>query len=190
MAGHCRWLETRLFEVVGAWVAAEPDPAAKAMLSAHSLRHAWHAQVWHDRMPRVAHLDVDVLTAPAGPGVAAVVDALAATTGADQTVERLAGLTRLVLPRLVAAYRARLEAAHPLADGPTVRWLGVVLADEVAATAEAERLLRAHLDDGGAALVERAAAHQGALESLLGGQPATGAERLTGLPVPPKHERM
>jgi hypothetical protein len=189
VAGHCRWLETRLFEVLGAWVAAEPDPEVKAMLAAHSLRHAWHAEVWHARLPRVAHLDADALTVPAGEGVAGVVGALERAAGADQTVERLVGMARLVLPRLVAAYRARLQAAHPLADGPTVRWLGLVLADEAAALAELDRLLQARLDGDGRALVERAAAFQVELESLLAGPP-TPAERLTGLPRPAQHESM
>ena len=189
VAGHCRWLEARLFEVLGAWVTAEDDAEVKAMLAAHSLRHAWHADVWRDRLPLVAHLDPEGLTAPAGEGVAAVVDALAEASGDDQTVERLAAAARFVLPRLAAAYRSRMEAAHPLADGPTVRWLGLVVADEAAALAEAERLLEARLDRGDRAAVERAAAFQVGLETLLGSAPAT-AERLTGLPRPARHERM
>lgn len=189
VAGHCRWLEARLFEVVGAWVAAEPDAEVKAALAAHSLRHAWHADVWRDRLPRVAHVDAEALTAPAGEGVEAVVDALGGATGEDQTVERLAAVARFLLPRLVAAYRARVEAAHPLADGPTVRWLGLVLADEAAGLAEVERLLQARLDAGGPVAVERATAFQVTLESLLAAQ-GDGAERLTGLPRPARHEMM
>jgi hypothetical protein len=189
VAGHCRWLESRLFEVLGAWVAGEPDPEVKAALAAHSLRHAWHAEVWRERLPRVTHIDADALTVPAGDGVAGVIGALERARGADQTVERLVGVARLVLPRLVAAYRARIQAAHPLADGPTVRWLGLVVADEAAALTEVDRLLQARLEGDGRALVERAAAFQVELESLLAGPPAR-AERLTGLPRPARHERM
>ena len=139
VAGHARWLEDRLFSAVGEWVAVEDDPAAKALFSAHSVRHAWHAAVWRDRFPRAAHLDADALTVPAGPGVAAVVGDLAAATatGADGTLERLTRLA-LVLRGLVGDYRDRIARAHPLADGPTLRWLGFVLADEVAALEEIE----------------------------------------------------
>ncbi|HEV3401021.1 MAG TPA: hypothetical protein VG078_04285 [Acidimicrobiales bacterium] len=181
MAGHARWLETRLFEVLGAWVAVEADPEVKALLAAHSLRHAWHADVWRDRLPRVAHLDADALTVPAGDGVAEVVAVLEGTAGADQTVERLAGVARVVLPRLVAAYRARLQAAHPLADGPTARWLGLVVADEAAALAQVDRLLRARLAVGEELGAEhRVAGLRGRLESLLPAEPGSG-DPLTGL---------
>jgi hypothetical protein len=132
VAGHARWLEDRLFSVTGAWMAGEDDPAAKALFSAHSLRHAWHASVWRDRIPRVAHLDAEALTVPAGPEVAALMDDLAGATanGPDGTVERLT-LLEVLLQGLVADYHERVVRAHPLADGPTVRWLGFVLADEV-----------------------------------------------------------
>ena len=189
MAGHSRWLETRLFEVVGVWVTAETDPEVKAALAAHSLRHAWHADVWRDRLPRVAHLDADALTVAAGEGAEAVVGALEEVASGDQTVERLVAVARVVLPRLVTAYRARLEAAHPLADGPTLRWLGLVVADEAGALTEADRLLQARLDAGGGVVVERAATFQGGLESLLAGS-RPSAEPLTGLPHPHRHERM
>jgi hypothetical protein len=143
VAGHARWVEDRLFSVTGEWVAVEDDPAAKALFSAHSLRHAWHASVWGDRFPRVAHLEVDALTVPAGPGVAAVLDDLAAATaaGPDGSLERLT-LLSVVLQGLVGDDRERVARAHPLADGPTVRWLGFVLADEVTALEELTTLLK------------------------------------------------
>jgi len=169
VAGHSRWLEMRLFEVVGEWVAAESDPAVKAMLARQSLHHAWHADVWRDRVPLVAHLDADELTVPAGPGAVAMVDTLAATAGPDQTVERLVSLARVVLPRLVAAYGARLEAAHPLADGPTVRWLGHVVADEAAALGEVEARLAAVLGGCGPEGADRASAHEAAEGAVLPG---------------------
>ncbi len=163
MAGHARWLEDRLFSVVGEWVAVEDDPAAKALFSAHSLRHAWHASVWKDRFPRVAHLDVEALTVPAGPLVSAAVDDLVAANreGEEATVERLSLLAQL-LSVLVAAYRDRLDVAHPLADGPTVRWLGFVLADEVAALDEVRTVLSGR---GAAAKLQ---VHDVDAEALLG----------------------
>jgi hypothetical protein len=142
VAGHARWLEDRLFSVAGEWVATEEDPAAKALFSAHSLRHAWHASVWRDRLPRVAHLDPDALAVPASPEVAALADDLAAATATGEagTLERLTLLAVLLEP-LVVAYRDRVARAHPLADRPTVRWLGFVLADEVAALEDVGALL-------------------------------------------------
>ena len=170
VAGHARWLEDRLFSVVGEWVAVEEDPAAKALFAAHSLRHAWHASVWHDRFPRVAHLDVDALTVPAGPRVAAAVDDLVAGTraGSGAGVDRLSLQAQLLSP-LVAAYRERVAVAHPLADGPTRRWLGFVLADEVAALGQ----VRALLSGRGAA--SRLQVHDLSAEALLGLTSSDGA---------------
>jgi hypothetical protein len=158
-------------------VATEPDPAAKALFSAHSLRHAWHADVWRDRLPRVAHLDPDALTVPAAPEVVDLLDALAASAAAaeDGTAYRLAGLGGLVLPTLVADYQERLARAHPLADGPTARWLGFVLADEVAGLREVAAL------HGGEAA---GTAPGDRLRARLGGV------GLIGLPRPPVHETM
>ena len=170
VAGHARWLEDRLFSVLGGWVAVEADAAAKAAFSAHSLRHAWHAQVWADRLPRVAHLDPDALTVPAGPEVGALVDELAALRGVDATTDRLDGSRRL-LGGLVAAYRHRLERAHPLADGPTVRWVGFVVVDEVAALDELTALM---LRRGGGGLRD----------------PDLTARDLVGLPAPSGYEML
>ena len=151
VAGHARWLEERLFEVVGGWAAVETDAAAKAVFSAHSLRHAWHGAVWRDRLPRVAHLDPEALTAPAGSGVADRFDEMAGVTarGLDGTRERVSLLTAL-LRGLVEAYRERIARAHPLADGATVRWLRFVLADETAALEELQALPRGSQDAPGA----------------------------------------
>ncbi len=147
VAGHARWLETRLFEVIGSWVPIEPDAAAKVLWSTHSLRHATGAEVWRDRQPRVAHLDRDVLTVPAGPGVAAFIAALAELAHpadpADPatTASRLVAVARVVEPRRLAAYRHRCERAHPLADGPTLRWAKFLLTDAETCRTEAEGLL-------------------------------------------------
>jgi len=141
VAGHARWLETRLFEVLGSWVAIESDAAAKVLWSTLSLRHAGHAAGWHDRQPRVAHLDPDALTVSAGAGATALIAALSAMVEPTQTVPRLAVVARVVQPRLLTAYRARNELAHPLADGPTSRWMTVLLSDGAAATEESHALL-------------------------------------------------
>ena len=165
VAGNCRWLEARLFEVLGSWVAAEPDPPVKALWSTASLRHAANAAGWRERQPRVAHLDPDALTVASGPGVSSLVDALREMADPGQTVARLAAVTRVVQPRLLTTYRARAERAHPLADGPTVRWTAVLLAEGEAARARAGALLDARLRS--AADVDVATATEQELARLL-----------------------
>jgi hypothetical protein len=145
VAGHARWLETRLFEVLGSWVTVEADAAAKVLWSTHSRRHATAAQIWRDRQPRVAHLDRDALTVPAGPGVGALVDALAGLVEPSATAARLVAVARVVEPRRLAAYGQRVDQAHPLADGPVVRWARFLLVDAATCRAGAEDLLGDHL---------------------------------------------
>ena len=54
--GHYCWIEMRVFEIVGAWTAAAPEPAVKAALATHSRLHGWHAEVWHDLLPVIGEL--------------------------------------------------------------------------------------------------------------------------------------
>ena len=168
-AGYCRWFESRLFEVVGAWVGVEDEPSVKLAFRAHSFQHGRHAEIWRERLPVVGSpdpaWDPAALTAPADDAVAALVDALARPADPSQTIERLVGVYRVALPHLVALYGDRLERASPTSDGPTIRSLRHILADELDAWREGERLLQPLLRTR--ADVERASSHQVALESCL-----------------------
>ena len=137
--GHHAWIELRLFEILGAWVTAVPELEAKAVLATQSYHHAWHAELWHGLLPSVPHLHAPDLVTPADPGTAEQIDSLTAATG---TVERLSGLYEVVLPGLIAAYTDHLERTTPVTDGPTIRALRLVLADEEADARTGERVLR------------------------------------------------
>jgi hypothetical protein len=127
--GRLRWVELRLFEVVGGWVASTPEAEVKAMLATQSYHFAWHGRVWAERFPAGYGHDLEeATTAGDDGGLAAWMDQLAAL---EDSPARLTGLYRVVLPRLVVAYRRWREEADPVADGPLLRWLGFVLADEV-----------------------------------------------------------
>lgn len=160
-AGAARWLDARLFEILGGWVASVPEPEVKILLATQSAHHGWHVALWDERLPSLHDVDPASWIGPA-PGVAPAVAALAEATG---TVERLVGVHRVLLPRLAAAHADHLERASPVADGPTVRTLRFVLQDEQEDQRAGERLLHQLLQTR--ADVERAAAHQAAVESLL-----------------------
>ncbi|MGH9065967.1 MAG: hypothetical protein ACRD0J_00345 [Acidimicrobiales bacterium] len=160
--GAYRWVERRLFECLGGWVATVPEPSVRAALSAHSYHHAWHAELWRDRLPELAGADPEELTTPGHPGRAGFMAALERSEG---TAERLVGVYRVLLPRLVVAYRAHLDRASPVSDGPVARALGLVLHDDVEDWAVGEGLLQAALT--GEDEVGRAARHQGRLEAML-----------------------
>jgi hypothetical protein len=160
-AGAARWLDARLFEILGGWVASVPEPDVKIHFATGSAHHGWHATLWDERLPVLHDVDPAGWIRPA-PGVEPAVAAIAA---AGTTIERLVGVHRVLLPRLVGAHAEHLERASAVADGPTIRTLRFVLQDEQDDQRAGERLLHRLLRTR--ADVERAAAHQVAVEALL-----------------------
>ncbi|MDA8280039.1 MAG: hypothetical protein M0Z63_06400 [Actinomycetota bacterium] len=65
--GELRWIEHRLFEMVGGWVGDEPCPPARVLLSVLARQHGDHAALLAERLPVRAGADPDALTVPA-PG--------------------------------------------------------------------------------------------------------------------------
>lgn len=159
-------VEQRLFEVLGAFAAAEVVPEAAVLFDALSQQHAWHAGLFAEQVP--------LLPSPAGapapgdpaPGALTALDRLGRLDGAPA---RLAGLARVVLPRAVAGYRRHLGAARSPSDAPVARALRLVARDEVEALLEAEQLLEVLLGGEGAGPALDAA--RALEEPLLAGGP-------------------
>jgi hypothetical protein len=142
LIGAYRWVESRLFEALGSWVAdvgvadvraadADADADAKVMLASHSREHAWHAELWAEQLPTAGEMEPEGLTMPANPGVAALFEAMSQSSDEHLLLGRLAGAYRVLLPRMIAAYSAHLGMASAVADGPVVRVLRLILRDEV-----------------------------------------------------------
>jgi hypothetical protein len=193
--GHYRWIEHALYELVGGWVREMPIASVQVHLDAQSLRHAWHAELWAERLPVMAGADPDRLTVPS-PAAAALFAALhgepvpaavGVTDPAEDTLARpgalprLAGLYRVVLPRLVVTYERHLALTGEVSDAPVRRALRLALADGREEWQAGERLVEE--------LVTRphdvAAVHafEQALEAaVVGAGPSVG---LVSLPEPP-----
>lgn len=170
--GAYQWIEQRMFEILGGWVASEPIAEARLVFDVHSQQHAWHAELWADRLPVLDAVDPRTLTVTPSVEVDRLLVALAGGTpgtgaAAGGTLLRLVGVARVVLPRLVAGYGLHLRRAAPVADGPVVRCLRLVLRDEIEAWQTTETLVQT--------LVHRphdiavVTAHQQALEEKLAG---------------------
>jgi hypothetical protein len=141
--GAYRWVEQRLHELTGRWSgAASVPPDVRVHMFEASAQHAWHAQLWADRLPVLAGMDPATWTRPAGPLLAPLLDALdAAGDGPPPVVGALAALHRVVLPELLASYARHRLALGELADRPAIRALGLVARDEEDELAACARLL-------------------------------------------------
>jgi hypothetical protein len=164
-AGEHRWIEQRLFEILGRWSAEITVPEAKGLLGAQSYHHAWHAELWRGCLPTLPHLDPDGATAAPSLGLAAVFDDVADGAGDHDALERLVGVYRLVVPRLAAAYARRQTEASVVTDGPVLRALELIGPDLARDGDAGERLVQSLVRT--AADARRAAERQGWLEGQL-----------------------
>ena len=163
--GNYKWVEMRLFEVLGGWVATVPELDVKMRLGTHCYKHAWHADLWHKRLPELREMSPERLTVPANDELVAFIDAMTEPEAPELTIEKLTGVYRVLIPRKIAAYTYHLNGTSPITDAPTIRWLRFILIDEVDDQCDGELLLQSLLRTP--ADVERAANHQRRLEELM-----------------------
>jgi hypothetical protein len=163
--GHYKWIEMRLFEALGGWVATVPELDVKMRLGTHCYHHAWHAELWHKRLPELREMNPDRLTVPPNEQMEAFVAALTEPEAPEMTIEKLVGVYRVLLPHKIAAYTFHLNATSPITDAPTIRSLRFILQDEMEDWRDGEMLIQSLLETPEE--VERAAAHQARLEALL-----------------------
>ncbi len=159
LVGEYRWIEQPLSEWGGGGAGHIPLPGVQVHLDAQAMRHAWHAELWADRLPVMAGAEPDRLTVPS-PATAALFGTLMGVAvptevpgstwpAADDSsldrpgaLPRLAGLYRVVLPRLVVTYERHLQATSPATDAPVIRALSLVLNDEREDWRAGERLVQ------------------------------------------------
>ena len=163
--GHYKWIEMKLFEALGGWIATVPELDVKMRLGTHCYHHAWHADLWNKRLPELREMNPDRLTVPANDELVAFVDALTEPEDPSLTIEKLVGVYRVLIPHKVAAYTYHRNNTSRITDAPTIRSLGFILQDEHADRTEGELLIESLIETEEEA--ERAAAHQLALEKIV-----------------------
>jgi hypothetical protein len=151
--------------VLGGWVATVPEVDVKIMLGRHCYHHAWHAELWHKRLPELREMNPDRLCRAPNPELETFVEGLTEPEAHDRTIEKLVGVYRVLLPRKIGAYTYHLNATSKITDAPTIRSLGFILEDEATDWREGEMLLQALIDTDEE--VERAARRQAELETLI-----------------------
>ena len=118
--GNYKWAEMKLFEALGGWVATVPELDVKMRLGTHCYKHAWHAELWHKRLPELREMNPERLTAPANDAMVRFVEAMTEPEAPEQTIEKLVGVYRVFIPRFIAAYTYHLNGTSEITDAPTV----------------------------------------------------------------------
>ncbi|MEO6125398.1 MAG: hypothetical protein ABIR32_16985 [Ilumatobacteraceae bacterium] len=163
--GNYKWAEMKLFEALGGWVATVPELDVKMRLGTHCYKHAWHAELWHKRLPELREMNPDRLTLPANDALVQFVEAMTEPEGPDQTIEKLVGVYRVYIPRFIAAYTYHLNGTSEITDAPTIRSLKMILQDEFEDWRDGEMMLQSMIETPDE--VARATAHQQRLETLM-----------------------
>ena len=156
----------KLFEALGGWVATVPELDVKMRLGTHCYHHAWHAELWHKRLPELREMNPDRLTVPANDAMVRFVEAMTEPEAPELTIEKLVGVYRVFIPRFIAAYTYHRNNTSEITDAPD---------DPLAQLHPAGRVRRLARRRDAAAVADRhagatssaAAAHQARLEALM-----------------------
>ncbi len=163
--GNYKWIEMRIFELLGGWVATVPELDIKLRLGMHCYHHSFHAELWHKRLPQLREMDPARLTLPPNAELEAFVDVLADPDRTDDTLLKLVGFYRVLVPQLVGAYTFHRNNTASITDAPTMRALDLTIADDMDEWRDGEMMIQsllANVED-----VERATAHQQRLATLM-----------------------
>src|SRR5262252_7603088 len=163
--GNYKWIEMRLFEALGGWVATVPELDVKLVLGRHCYHHAWHAELWNKRLPELREMNTERLTEPPNDEMIAFVDAVREPEAPELTIEKLVGVYRVLIPRKIAAYTFHLNATSRITDAPTMRSLKFILQHEFDDWRKGEMLLQSLITSPEE--IARAANRQRGLEQLI-----------------------
>ncbi len=163
--GHYKWLEMRIFELMGGWVATVPELDIKLRLGTHCYHHAFHSELWHKRLPELREMNPERLTLPPNEEMEAFVEALGRPETPGETIEKLVGLYRVLLPHLISAYTYHLNNTSQITDAPTIRSLNFCLQDDMDEWREGEMIIQSLIETPEE--VDRAATRQAELTKLM-----------------------
>ena len=163
--GHYKWIETKLFEAMGGWVATVPELDIKMRLGTHCYHHAWYADLCNKRLPELREMRPERLTVPPNDAMVDFVAAMTEPEAPELSIEKLVGVYRVLIPHKIAAYTYHRNGTSEITDMPTVRMLDFMLQDEFNDWREGEMLIQSMIETDEE--VERASAHQLKLEKLM-----------------------
>jgi len=138
---HYKWAEQHLSAALGGWVATIPELDVKAMLGPHCYQHAWHADLWRQRLPELREAN-EHRAEPPNDAFAEFMHELTSPDDADATIEKLVGVYRVLVPHLLAVYSFHQRVTSDIVDAPTVRILKFMIDDDVEQLITGEMLIQ------------------------------------------------
>lgn len=151
-------IERRQAALCDEWASktAVSQPQLQTILRRHARHAAWHAELWEGSVSDAAPAD--------DRSVAGFLDAVGR---AGDTIELLAGVYRVLVPRKVAAYTYYQRAIGTQDTEADWRWIDLIVKDELDALRDGELAIQSLLLEGGDAAVGRAASRRASLETLM-----------------------
>ncbi|HUP85448.1 MAG TPA: hypothetical protein VM143_07255 [Acidimicrobiales bacterium] len=156
--------EEKAAQILEAFGPSMAEDHAQATLARHARHHAFHAEILRERVADASGSKGD---AADDADLAAFLDAVAEPKDADQAVELLTGVYRVLLPRAITAYTYLLTALGSDATDADARWFELILKDSFDSIRDGELLLQSLLGQGGEAAVQRSADRRAALEAQM-----------------------
>lgn len=135
-----KWCEQQFSAALGGWGATIPELDVKAMLGRHTYEHAWHADLWRQRLPELREANED-RAEPANDAFKHFMEELTSPDAPDVTIEKLVGIYRVLVPHLMAVYTFHQKVTSDIVDAPTVRILKFMLDDDHIQFVEGEMMI-------------------------------------------------
>jgi hypothetical protein len=123
-----RYAEERMLRALGGWIALTPELPAKLLFGRHVWDCAQHADLWGRRLPELRAPAQQ--SEPANDRLVTFADLIESVEGPRETIERVAGVYRVLKPHLVTVYARHLSSANPIYEPPTRRILERCLEEE------------------------------------------------------------
>jgi hypothetical protein len=123
-----RYAEERMLRALGGWIALTPELPAKLLFGRHVWDCAQHADLWGRRLPELRAPAQQ--SEPANDRMVKFADLVESVEGPRETIERVAGVYRVLKPHLVTVYARHLANANPIYEPPTRRILERCLEEE------------------------------------------------------------
>ena len=132
---------------MGGWVATVPELDVKMRLGTHCYHHAWHAELWHKRLPELREMNPERLTVPPNDELVAFVDAMTEPEAPDRRPSRSSSASiRVLIPAKIAAYTYHRNNTRRITDAPTIRSLDFALQDEFEDWRDGEMLIQSLIE--------------------------------------------